>query len=134
MNLEIRQAIVTRLINQLPSETAISVGNRVTYGLAPSDTTFPYITIHTISDKSPNESKKRGRDLYYDVRCMATSSTQAKELEEAVKACLDDYAIVTTSWASYRHWHTNSYDFLEQQERIQVYKHIGEYRLTLEPR
>jgi len=127
VNLEVRDALITVLDAGIPT-----VSNRVYYGIAPSDAIFPYIVLHSISDRRPNQAKKREHDVYFSVRCVSPNLTTAKTLEEAVVTLFDNTSVETTNWVSYRFFHVNSYSFLEQQERIQVYKEICDFRLTIQ--
>ena len=127
MNLEVRKALVAAIKAGVPA-----VSNQVYYGIAPSDDNFPYIVLHSVSAKRPNQAKKREHNILFSVRCVSPNATTAKTLEEAVVALLDNTTLETPNWVSYRFYHINSYSFLEQQERVQVYKEICDFRLTIQ--
>jgi len=126
----IQEAIQTILEDSAALTTLIGDGT-ISYKIAPSDTTFPYIVFYEISQRQLNSNATDGIDLYFSVRIMSVSNLVTQQAAEIIRNLFHNQAISITGWNVYRSKVTNQTVFLEQVERIQVYKQTIDFRITM---
>lgn len=126
----LKKTIYTTLSNDTTLTNLLN-GGTISYGVAPSDSQFPYIVFYEVSEQTPNTHKVDYVDVLFDVRSVGVNEAVVTQIHERIRSVLHRASLSVSGWHVYRCNHINSSRFLEQQERIQVVKLTGHYRVTM---
>lgn len=126
----LKASIFTTLTNDSVLTNLIGSG-KISYGIAPSNATFPYVVFYEVTEQSPNDTKVDYLDIQFDVRCVGTNEALVEQASERIRTLLHRVDLTVSGWNVYRCNHVRNSRFLEQQERIQVVKITGSYRVTM---
>lgn len=126
----LKKAIYTTLNTDTDLTNIIGSG-KISYGIAPSNENFPYIVFYEVSEQTPNTHKVDYMDVLIDIRVVGLNEATVAQASERVRNLLHRADLTVTGWNVYRCNHVNNTRFLEQQERIQVVKLTGHYRITM---
>ena len=127
---ELKYAIRNALVSDATLTNLLQSGT-ITYGIAPSDSTFPYIVFYEVSEQTPNTHKVDFMDILIDIRAVGVNEAQVEQVSARIREILHRNNLVVAGWNVYRCNHVNNTRFLEQNERIQVVKLTGHYRITM---
>ena len=125
-----QQAIYDTLTNSSDLTNLIG-SDKISYKIAPSDAQFPYVVFYEVSERFANTHKKDEMDLWFSIRIMDTDNAVTQEAAEIIRDLFHNQDITVTGWNVYRSKFITQTVFLEQVERVQVYKQTLDFRLTM---
>ena len=123
-------AIYNAMKNNAALTTLIGSG-KISYKIAPSNAQFPYVVFYEVNERYMNTHKKDELDIWFSVRIMDTSNSVTQAAAELIKGIFHRKSLTVTGWNVYRSQFTTQTVFLEQVERVQVYKQTLDFRLTM---
>lgn len=127
---DIQQVVFDTLANSSDLTTLIGSG-KISYKIAPSDAQFPYVVFYEVSERFTNTHKQDECDLWFSVRIMDTDNAVTQEAAALIRDLFHNQILVISGWNVYRSKFLTQSTFLEQVERVQVYKRTLDFRLTM---
>lgn len=126
----LKSAIYNTLRNDSVLTNLLQSGT-ISYGIAPSDSSFPYVVFYEVSEQTPNTHKVDFMDVLIDIRAVGTNEVVVEQVSARIREILHRANLSVTGWNVYRCNHVSNTRFLEQNERIQVVKLTGHFRITM---
>ena len=131
-------AIDTAIRTNLCGGTALTnmlAGTASVYHIrAPDDATYPYVVFNVQGGGAENINPSDLQNYLYYVRCYTeTSSTNASQIHDQIKALLDKQTLTVTGYTNLWTRFESEIEFAdEQQNGVPIYSDGGLYRIRID--